>query len=366
MWEETYTAACEDTGVAVRENVRLSGASGALTVRGNDFGNFTHRLTDADVEAIVAALRVCPTVSAVCLPYNVITDQGGVLLAEALTQHTNALEEVDLQHNTLGPESGMALAAALAANDSLSSLRLAGNALGGQCGSAFGASLRRNSTLAVLDLYNTDMTVQSLVPLCRSLEVNRGLVALNIGRPLLRGPDEVASVVEHLAAGLKGNTTLMDLDVSYFGLTDGDLQSLVVALCASAVTSLSVKSNKLSEDAGQLLAALLERRHDFRLLDVSCNRMRDRGAHDLAKGLAQHPHLSSLSVASCTMGEPGLVALVSALRSCAALRQLTLWGNTITPAVAEAIAKGFGDLRKMDKLDFGVEQRDGEWVAFRS
>lgn len=366
MWEETYTAACEDAGVEVREDLLQAGASGILTVRGNDFSNFNRRLTDADLEAVVAALRGCPTVSALCFPYNRISDRGGVLLGEAVAQHCNTLLTLDLQHNALGEHAGVALAKGVEGNDSVCTLLLAGNPLGGQCGLSFGSALRHNTTLRSLDLYNTEMNVQSLVPLCRALEANRGLVSLNIGRPLLRGPDEVTSVLDHLCAALRSNRTLEELDVSHFGITDSHLQVLAVALCSSAVVSLQLRGNKLSEDSGQLLAGLLDRRHDFRELDVSCNRLCDRGACELAKGVAQHPHLAALGMASCTVGENGLVALVAGLQSCAALRQLTLWGNDCTPAVAQALSRAFGDMRKIERVDFGVEQRDGEWLAYRS
>jgi Ran GTPase-activating protein (RanGAP) involved in mRNA processing and transport len=366
MWEEAYCAACGDVGAEVRDELRTSGTTGALTARGNTLVHFTHRLTDTDVAAVVAALRSCTGVSSMCVPYNNITDRGGVLLGEALAQSVVPLVTLDLRYNSLGVEAAVALARGVEHNVSLSTLLLAGNPLGAQCGPSLGLALRHNTSLTSLDLNSTDMGMPSLVPLCRALEANRSLVSLDIGRPLLRGPDEVSSVVEHLADALKVNHTLEELNVSHFGITDSDLQRLVVALCASAVSTLSVKGNKLSEDAGQLLSRLLERRHDFKQLDVSCNRLRDRGATDLAKGVAQHPQLASLRMQSCTMGETGLVAMIAGLRSCAALRELTLWGNDITPVVAQAFSRAFGDLRKVESTDFGVEQRDGEWVAYCS
>ncbi|KPA84144.1 hypothetical protein ABB37_02222 [Leptomonas pyrrhocoris] len=365
-WADAYHAACCAVGAEVREDLRGTGCTGALTVRGNTFNNFNRRLEDKDVEAVVVALREFRGVSSICLPFNNISDRGGALLGEALAQYADSLVRLDLQYNSLGSAAAEALARGVESNDSLCALLLAGNPLGGQCGLALHAALRHNTTLSVLDLYNTEMSVQSLVPLCRSLGANRSLISLNIGRPLLRGPDEVASVVDHLSTALKSNSTLEELNVSYFGMTDGELQALVVALCASAVMTLSLKGNKLSEDAGLLLTRLLERRHDFRQLDVSCNRLRDKGACDLAKGVAQHPQLASLSVASCTIGEVGLARLIESLCSCAALQQLALWGNSITPGVAQTLSRTFGDLRKMESVDFGVEQRDGEWMAYRS
>lgn len=366
MWEDAYRDACTDVGAEMRDDLRTTGAAGDLTVRGNTFTNFSHRLTDADVAAVVAALRSCSTVSTICFPYNNISDRGGVLLGEVLAEHANVLLTLDLQHNRLGPDAAVALARGVERNDSVCKLLLAGNGLGNACGPAFAAALRHNVTLAVLDVYNTEMGLPALVPLCRALEANHSLVSLNVGRPLLRGPDEVTSVVDHISAALKSNHTLEDLRLDFFGITDGDLQALVVALCGSAVTTLSVKGNKLSEDAGQLLARLLERRENFRQLDVSCNRLRDRGACDLAKGVERHSQLISLHAESCTMGEAGLVALVAGLRSCAALRELTLWGNDVTPGVAQALSRAFGDLHKIERVDFGIEQRDGEWVAYRS
>lgn len=366
MWIDAYRAACAEVGAEVREDVGSSGATGELMVRGNSFDNFTHRLTDIDVQAILKALCGCPGMSSVYLPYNTITDAGGVLIGQALGHQLNAVITLDLQHNSLGPEAGVAIAEGLQHNTSLSHVTLAGNPLGGRLGEALGQALRRSVSLSVLDLFNTDLTMPALVQVCRALEANRGLACLNIGRPLLRGVSEVESVVNHLAVALQRNTTLEELSMAYFGLIDDNLQTLVLALCASAVTSLSVKGNKLSEDAGQLLARLLDRRHDFRHLDVSCNRLRDAGAEALTKGVAQHPQLASLAVESCSIGERGLVELIGGLKSCATLRRLSVWGNDVSPAVASALAATFGDLCDLDHIDVGVTEQDGLFVAYRA
>ncbi|CAC9488980.1 conserved hypothetical protein [Leishmania infantum JPCM5] len=366
MWAEAYRAACAEVSADVREDVSSSGSTGELIVRGNTFENFKNRVTDTDVQAILAALRVCPGMSALYLPCNSITSEGGVLLGKALGHQLDSIITLDVQYNSLGAEAGVAIAQGLQRNDSLCHVTLAGNPLGGRCGAALGEALRQNMNLAVLDLFNTDLGMKALVHICRSLEVNKGLSSLNIGRPLLHGVDELESVVNHLSIALQRNSTLEELQMAYFGLVDDCLQTLVLALCGSAVTTLCIKGNKLSQDAGQLLARLLDRRHDFRNLDVSCNRLRDAGAEALAKGVAHHPQLESLGLESCTIGEGGLVVLVESLKSCATVRRLTLWGNDVTPAVASALTATFCDLCELDHIDVGVVEQDGQVVAYRA
>ncbi|KAK7198360.1 Leucine Rich repeat [Novymonas esmeraldas] len=366
MWVEAYRAACAEVSAEVREDVSSSGASGELVVRGNSFDNFKRRVSDTDVRAIVAALRVCPGLAALYLPYNNISDDGGALLGRALGHQLDTIITLDLQHNSLGPEAGVAIAEGLQRNDSLCHVMLAGNALTSRCGAAFGAALRVNVSLAVLDLYSTDMDMPALVHICHALGVNRGLLSLNIGRPLLHGVDELESVVHHLSTALQRNTTLEELHMAHFGLVDDCLQTLVLALCGSAVTTLNVRGNKLSQDAGRLLARLLDRRHDFRSIDVSCNRLCDAGAAALAKGLAHHPQLEALAMQSCSVGERGLVELVGGLTSCSGLRRLSLWGNDVTPAVASALTATFGDLCDMDQVDVGIAEQGGQLVAYRA
>ncbi|KAG5504331.1 hypothetical protein JKF63_04776 [Porcisia hertigi] len=366
MWAEAYRASCAEVSADVREDVSSSGATGEIVARGNSFHNFKNRLSDIDVKAILTALRMCPGLSALYLPYNNISDEGGVLLGKALGHQLDSIITLDVQHNSLGKEAGVAIAQGLQRNVSLCHLTLAGNPLGGHCSAALGAALRQNMSLTVLDLFNTNMDIRSLVQVVRSLEVNKGLSSLNIGRPLLNGVGEVECVVNHLSIALQSNTTLEELHMAYFGLVDDNLQTLVLALCGSAVTTLSIKGNKLSQDAGQLLARLLDRRHDFRSLDASCNRLRDTGAQALAKGLAHHPQLRSLGIENCTMGECGLVSILDSLKSCAMLRRLTLWGNDITPGVASALTATFFDLCEVDHIDVGVEEQDGQLVAYRA
>ncbi|GET88657.1 hypothetical protein, conserved [Leishmania tarentolae] len=366
MWVEAYRAACAEVSADVREDVSSSGASGELIMRGNTFDNFKKRVNDIDVQAILETLRVCPGMSALYIPYNKITSEGGVLLGNALGHQLDSIITLDLQYNSLGAEAGVAIAQGLQRNDSLCHLMLAGNPLGGRCGAALGEALRQNMSLAVLDLFNTDLNMEALVHIVRSLEMNKGLSSLNIGRPLLRGDDELQSVVNHLSIALQRNSTLEELHMAYFGLVDDCLQTLVLALCRSAVTTLCIKGNKLSQDAGQLLARLLDRRHDFRNLDLSHNRLRDAGAEALAKGVAHHPKLESLCLESCTISERGLVVLVESLKSCATVRRLTLWGNDVTPAVASALTTTFCDLCELDQIDIGVVEQGGELVAYRA
>ncbi|KAG5478393.1 hypothetical protein GH5_05328 [Leishmania sp. Ghana 2012 LV757] len=366
MWSEAYRSACAEVSADVREDVSSSGATGELMIRGNSFENFKNRVSDTDLQAMVTALRMYPGISAVYLPYNNISDEGGVLLGKALGHQLDGIITLDVQHNSLGAEAGEAIAQGLQRNNSLCHVTLAGNPLGGRCGAAFGKALRQNTSLSVLNLFNTDLDMPALVQICRSLEVNKGLSSLNIGRPLLHGVDEVESVVNHLSIALQRNSTLEELHMAYFGLVDDYLQTLVQALCGSAVTTLCIKGNKLSQDAGQLLARLLDRRHDFRSLDVSCNRLCDGGAEAIAKGVAHHPQLELLGAASCTIGERGLLVLVESLKSCATLRRLTIWGNDVTPAVASALSATFFDLGELDHIDVGVAEQDGQLVAYRA
>ncbi|KAG5478604.1 hypothetical protein LSCM1_06007 [Leishmania martiniquensis] len=366
MWQEAYRAACAEVSADVREDVSSSGATGELMVRGNSFENFKNRLSDTDVQVMMTALHMCPGMSALYLPYNNISDKGGVLLGKALGHQLGSIISLDLQYNSLGTEAGVAIAQGLQRNNSLCHVSLAGNPLGGSCGAALGKALRQSMCLAVLDLFNTELDMPALVQISRALEVNKGLSSLNIGRPLLRSVGEVESVVNHLSIALQRNTVLEELHMAYFGLVDDHLQTLVQALCGSSVTTFCIKGNRLSQDAGQLLARLLDRRHDFRSLDVSCNCLRDAGAEALAEGVTHHPQLECLAVASCTIGERGLVVLVEHLRGCATLRRLTIWGNHVTPTVASALSATFFDLCELDYIDVGVTERDGQMVAYRA
>ncbi|RNF09659.1 leucine richcontaining 34 [Trypanosoma rangeli] len=364
MWGELYAGACADSGVAPRKEI-LALEGGAVHLCGNTFDRHNQRLTDDEVVALAATCARLPLVAELHLGYNKVSSRGAAALADAMQGGFRSLQCLDLSHNAVDAEGANVIAAAAATHPSLSTLLLRGNPIGGGGGPLMEKLLRSDEgggsgVLATLDLENTEQDMKSLVHIARGLARNSTLTTLNLGRPLMSNPDDVACVARHLALALTGNTTLRSLGLGHFNLTDEDLSLLLSPLGNSAVVCLSLRGNKLSQESGATLAKLLTLRPDFVSLDVTANRLRDVGAASLAAAVALHPGLRALHIASNTIGGRGISAIAKAVETNTSLASLRLWGNDFSDAsVAElyALREKIESLQEKDFSFYVVDDR---------
>lgn len=338
---------------------------GSLKIRGNAFDNFKNRITDDDVKAICEAAASCPVVSELILPYNNITSAGAMHIAEAFQKGMDTLQTLDLSQNSISEQGGVALMMALKTHSSISTLYLAGNPLGSVCGPPIADVVLSNTCLTSLDLYNTDMDMKALVHIAGALGRNETLLSLSLGKPLLSNPDDLNCVIHHLTLGLQRNKALCDLNLSHFGLADVHLEMILNSLCACNIISLSLKGNKLSQDSGALLAKLLERKESFVSLDVSYNRLRDKGAATLSKSVRDHSRLRFLSLISNSMGTVGIKSSVDAVCCCLTLKTFLIWGNDFSDNVAGQIYDAKDRLEALDVCDVGLYEVGGQPAVYR-
>eukprot|EP00796_Vickermania_ingenoplastis_P006467 gene6467-4655_t len=334
---------------------------GRLVIAGNTFNNFKERLQDDEVKAICIAATGSSDIMTIELPYNSLTSTGVEHLATSYRAGAfDSISELDLTSNSIGSAGAIALADALRNNHCLMRLTLSGNPLGDGSGPAIESMLRENKCIAKLDLAQCDLTMKDLVYIFGALEENTSLVSLDVGRPLLINPDDVNYVVHHLSLALRRNTALCELGLSHCNLVDSNLQQLIPAFCSAGITRLSLRGNRLSQDGGEMLARLLERKQDFIALDVSNNRIRDVGASAIAKSICTHPHLQGLYLENNTIGEKGLTTLASAIDSSRSLVALSLWGNDFSGDAIPAFYRIKDRLDVLQCVDFGLYLVDGE------
>lgn len=365
MWNESYHAACVECGISPRSDAVL--CESHLTIKGNTFENFKHRLQDEELKAICIAAASSSDLMGIELPYNTLTSIGGEILAKSFECGAfESVSELDLTSNSIECEGAIALADSLKRNSCLMRLTLSGNPLGGGSGPAIGGMLRENMCLVKLDLAQCDLTMKDLVYIFGALEDNKTLVSLDVGRPLLINPDDVNYVAHHLALALRHNTTLCELGLSHCNLVDSNLQQLIPAFCSAGITRLSLRGNRLSQDGGEMLARLLERKQDFMALDVSNNRIRDVGASAIAKSICTHPRLQALYLENNTIGEKGLVTLANAVESSRSLVALSLWGNDFSGDSIPAFYRIKDRLSALTSVDFALYLVDAEPAMYHT
>lgn len=354
MWSNAYHEACSRCAVSPRSDVSIL-CEGRLIVNGNVFKNFENRLRDDEVIAICLAAESTSDLITIEFPYNILTSLSAKSLALGFNKNIfDSITELDLSWNSIERDGAEALAQSLSKNNSLLRLTLTGNPLGGGSGVALGDMLKENSTLVKLDLARCDLTMKDLVYIFGALAENKSLMSLDASRPLLIDPDDATSVSHHLALALRYNTTLCELGLNFFNLVDSHLVQLIPAFCSAGITRLSLRGNRFSQDGGEILARLLERKQDFVALDVSNNRIRDVGASAIAKSICTHPRLQALYLEYNTIGETGLKALASAIESSQSLVALSLWGNDFSGTSIDAFYRIKPRLDMLQSVDFGL------------
>lgn len=359
-FQSAYQAACNTEGIAPREELfDDEGELTSLVVNGNCAERFTNRVVDKDVAAFCKALSATPTVTYLDLSYNKITDAGASMLADVFRRNTS-IRTVDLSQNDIGPDGACALADALMMNMSITALSLRGNAIGERGGMAFGTMLRGNNTLGSLDLANCELSTKALVSLTLSLATHPEMAAFSLDKPLLRGPQDLLTVMQHLSMCLSKNNVLQSLSLNYFGLTDEHLITLLPPLVQNeSIKYLSFVGNRFSVEGAQCLGKLLSRRPDLVSLDADGNRFNDDGAIALATVLRSHPSIQRLSLTNCGIHDRGLIALAEAIHNGApALVEIRLWGNRFEGGSSAAFHKMQSRLNSLD-VDFETYEVDG-------
>uniref|UniRef100_A0A8C2IM73 Uncharacterized protein n=2 Tax=Cyprinus carpio TaxID=7962 RepID=A0A8C2IM73_CYPCA len=265
-------------------------------------------LTDEGCAAVSSALRSNPSnLRHLDLSLNTLEDSGVNLLSAALKDSDSKLEILRLSNCGVTKEGCAALASALRSNPShLRELDLSRNELGVSGVNLLSAALKApHCKLEILWLNDCGVTYEGCAALASALRSNTShLRHLN-----LSGNKLGDSGVGLLSDGLKDPNCKLDiLWLSYCGVTDESCANLAVALRSS--------------------------HSNVRELDLSENKLRDRGVELFSAGLA-YPQckLEILRMSDCGVTFEGCASLASALRSNPShLRELNLSWNKLRDA----------------------------------
>lgn len=170
--------------------------------------------------------------------------------------------------------------------------------------------------LAVLDLTLNGMKVAGLRALCSALRSNTSVVALSLARNKFG-----RAGIPDLVAAARLNNSLQLLDLSTTGLDEG---------CAPAIASLitflpALRGLRLAKNdfragtAAAVCRALMPTAGSpppqLTELDLSFNPIRDAGAVSVAGAISRGAAPSTLRLAGCSIGMPGIAKLLEACRA---------------------------------------------------
>ena len=221
------------------------------------------------------------------LSYHRIGDTGATTLAKVM-----GMKKLNISYCGIGEEGMVALSSALKTNTTLKCLNACGNQFGDK-GAFHLAEALSHTSLEEIDISHCGIGEEGMVALSSALNTNTTLKCLNACKN-----DFGDKGAFHLAEALS-HTSLQEIDISHCGIGEEGM----VALSSALKTSTTLKC-----------------------LNACGSHFGDKGAFHLAEALS-HTSLQEIDISHCGIGEEGMVALSSALKTNATLKQLDISGN---------------------------------------
>jgi len=252
----------------------------------NDELNLAHRaLGDDYIIYLSAVVDDLPSLTKLNLRDNRLTDRGMGVFIHALAGQQRIVD-VDISENKI---------------DSASADALTHYLMNPQC------------KLTKLCMSNADLDDDEIAIFMNALETNKSIVEMDVSHNLLGGRGEKnaknlnvnsqnltggASV----AAALKNNTTLLNLNLSW---------------------------NKLGLASSKHLGLALAANESLTTMNLAYNTIRDEGAEIIGSSLALNKSLKTLNLSSNGIGPQGTIVIATGLRRCKGLERLDISGNPI-------------------------------------
>ncbi|KAJ9518781.1 hypothetical protein QJQ45_026057 [Haematococcus lacustris] len=231
--------------------------------------------------ALVGALELNTSLTALRLPHNNIPDEGLRSLASCLVSNHN-ITELDLSGNRIGVQGAKALAELLDSRScALRVLNCSHMHMSDREVVPLAAALENNQSLATLDLSNNDLGEKAGLALGNMLGINITLNELELSWNKLR-----TKGVAYIAEGLKPNLALQVLGLAWCGIQDA----------GAAALGGTFKIN-----------------HGLVDVDFCGNGIGPEGAVALSAGIAQSTSLAAVALDNNDFREEGGRALLKAL-----------------------------------------------------
>jgi Ran GTPase-activating protein (RanGAP) involved in mRNA processing and transport len=355
------------------------------------------RSDDIDDSVLVAhaeALGTYKSLSQLLLTSNKITDLGMTTLAQAV-KHNTTLTEIDLDlgrnkigivgwasffdalatnksvetlniFNSLSDDGSVLLFEALKSNTTLTELELRGNDVANNGAGMLAETLKSNTALASLDLSYNRIETEGAMALLHSLkECNISLKRIEIGYNWLAASmiDAIRYVVSANHAGIRLIHAHGELNLtSRMHWCHSKILSEELAM-NTTVTVLTLGSNMITDDGAAHIAAALEKNRTLGELGLSGNRISDRGALAIANVLHKNTTLQGLDLSDNSIGDDGVANLADALKLNTSLTKLALRKNRFGCDGAAAVAYAIATNTSLRTLDMSCNNINDKGTA---
>jgi Ran GTPase-activating protein (RanGAP) involved in mRNA processing and transport len=295
-----------------------------------------------------------------CLSDNAILSEGAKIVSQGVMKLV-FLHTLELSNCSIDEGAAVALADMVAHHDSLTNLCLNDNNLGDVgCITLCGGAAKSHMLSTLRLTYNNISSVGAAEAIGQMMRKCESLREINLSGNVLdpKGSPHVGSAIEHskvLKMYLEDmcfNESSIDDFLDHGAAESQDLQVMIlnnnpvgdeglgiIAECLSiGLTELSLSNCNLTAHSQATLLNLVSLSPNLKSLNLSHNNLGPHGCSDMVAWMTQNEKeqfsLRSLELASCGLGDEGLLQLVSILGS---LNYLGVRDNGITSAGLEAV-----------------------------
>lgn len=256
---------------------------------GNHKSVFSCRLGDQDMKVFSQVFNSpLPFLVQLDLSYNLLTDAGAKQLASTLlVNRARRLTSLSLRSNSIGPDGCVAVCSALRRVPSLRRLDLSQNPLGRTGGLTVVELLKGSPDLLELHMADTEADIDVLVCLAAAiLPGHLQLKVCDIQNPRIGTLQEDHTI--HLGRMLRVNTHITELYLGKHRIRDEGIRQLVDFLLENKVLRvLDLRCNDLGADGAKHIGKLLASDCQLLTLNLSGNRIGEKGNESGAKALAE-------------------------------------------------------------------------------
>jgi Ran GTPase-activating protein (RanGAP) involved in mRNA processing and transport len=163
------------------------------------------------------------------------------------------------------------------------------------------------------------------------------------------------------------HTNLVEVSLSYLGLTDEGTLAIIKALAEGALQLhvLELSGNDITAAIAPALAAYIRSLQQLKILNLSENELRDKGTVTVSQALLQeHENLEELDLSENKITRIGALAAAQAVANKVGFKSLNLNSNFISEAgieaVQEVLSNGSAGLGVLGFMDENEEEEDLE------
>ena len=297
----------------------------------------------AGIEKIIYAIENITTLKALSITHNTISPAVSDRLATAL-QSNDSLIALDLANNNLNDSAIIILQCVSMIISQLRLLNLEGNHMPKEAGEALGSVIANNSGIEIL-LLNKNNLGDGALHIARALKSKRSLKILDLGSNNLPG-----SVMNELGHIFMHNKYLEKLNLSNNNLKSSIFCVLRSLNTASKLEYLDIQDNQVTEEAGELIASVIQNNNSVLSTLLLGNNNIEKGMMQIVKALQQITSLKVLDLRNNNMPKVVCYDLALAINSNDHLEKLSLRGNKLHSS-AITILQSLSNISSIEVLD---------------